>query len=168
MVRQSGIEPALPAYQAGVLPLNYRRVAFRARVELAAVDLGSRRSSNRAAGTWVDRRESNPLQLAHNQPAHPCAFDQHGRGGRSRTCCLVIPQITRPTVGRHLEQRKAQESNPRPCGPHRLATGLRATTDSLSIEEGGRVERLRLRVAGFRIRCGTTAASPSVGVPCRS
>lgn len=46
-------------------------------------------------------------------------------------------------------------------GAHWVATRLGTAAESLSLEEGGRVERLRLRVPGIRSRWPTTEPSPS-------
>ena len=48
-----------------------------------------------------------------------------------------------------------------PCDMNRVAAGRDATVTMSSLAEGGGVEPLRTGVAGFRDRCGTTAASPS-------
>jgi hypothetical protein len=44
---------------------------------------------------------------------------------------------------------------------HRVATGRAPTRSSVSVEEGGRVERQCLRISGFRDRRPTTEPSPS-------
>ena len=88
MIRVAGIEPALHAWEARVLPLNDTRVVFRVDEAQSIISAGRCQGKRTAAFANVDRKIKYNSFLAQKKGARKSTFDvrlKSSRAGRGET-----------------------------------------------------------------------------------